>query len=76
MKNKNNYLYLKALLILPREINVNANIHQIKYHKFEVFPRKVLHFIHLDINYLLPNIDKLRYIAKNSNAAVIGISET
>ena len=79
MKNKNNYLYLKALLILPREINVNAvpaNIHQIKYHKFGVFPRKVLHFIHLDINYLLPNIDKLRYIAKNSNAAVIGISET
>ena len=44
--------------------------------KFEVFNWKELHFIHLNINSLLPKIDELRYIAKNSNAAVIGISET
>ena len=53
-----------------------VNWHQIKNHKFEVFTRKGLHFIHLNINGLLPKIDELRYIAKNSNAAVIGISET
>ena len=53
-----------------------VNWHQIKNHKFEVFTRKGLHFIHLNINDLLPKIDELRYIAKNSNAAVIGISET
>ena len=79
MKNKNNYLYLKMLLILPGDITLNpepANRHQIKDHKFEVFTRKGFHFIHLNINSLLPNIDELRYIAKNSNAAVIGISET
>ena len=79
MKNKNNYLYFKMLLILSGDINLNpgpANRHQIKDHKFEVFTRKGLHFIHLNINSLLPKIDELRYIAKNSNAAVIGISET
>ena len=67
------------LLILSGDINLNpgpANRHQIKDHKFEVFTRKGLHFIHLNINSLLPKIDELRYIAKNSNAAVIGISET
>ena len=79
MKNKNNDLYLRMLLILSGDINLNcgpANRHQIKDHKMEVFTRKGLHFIHLNINGLLPKIDELRYIAKNSNAAVIGISET
>ena len=79
MKNKNNYLYLKMLLILSGDINLNpgpANRHQIKNHKFEVFTRKGLHFIHLNINSLLPKIDDLQYITKKSNAAVISISET
>ena len=79
MKNKNNYLHLKMLLILSGDINLNTgpvNRHQIKDHKFEEFTRKWLHFIHLNINSLLPKLDELRYIAKNSNAAVIGISET
>ena len=73
MKNKDNYLYLKMLLILNPG---PANRYQIKDHKFEVFTRKRVHFIHLNINSPLPKIDKLRHIAKNSNAAVTGISET
>ena len=67
------------LLILSGDINLNpgpVNRHQIKYHKFEVFTRKGLHFIHLNINSLLTKIDESRYIAKNSSAAVIGITET
>ena len=32
--------------------------------------------MHLNINGLLNKIDKLRYIARSSNAAVIGITET
>ena len=35
-----------------------------------------LHFIHLNVNSLLPKIEELRNIAKLSNAAVIGISES
>ena len=78
MRNKN-HLYLEMLLILSGDINLNpgpVNMHQIKDRKFEVFTRKGLHFIHLNINSLLPKIDELQYIAKNSNAAVIGISES
>ena len=69
---------MKMLLILFGDINltpVPINLHQIKDRKFEVFTRKRLHFIHLNINSLLPKIDELHDIAKNSNAAVIGISE-
>ena len=32
--------------------------------------------IHLNINSLIPKIDELRLIAKNSNPAIIGISES
>ena len=35
-----------------------------------------LHFLHLNINSLLPKIDELRLIANKTNAAVIGISES
>ena len=34
------------------------------------------HFIHINVNSLLPKIDKLRNITKLSNAAFIGISES
>ena len=45
------------LLILSGDINLNprpANRHQIKDHNIEVFTRKGLHFIHRNINSLLP----------------------
>ena len=35
-----------------------------------------LHFLHLNINSFLPKIDELRHIARLTNAAVIGISES
>ena len=35
-----------------------------------------MHFIHLIINSLLPKTDEMRFIAKLSNATVIGLSET
>ena len=34
------------------------------------------HFIHINVNSLLPKIDKLINITKLSNAAFIGISES
>ena len=41
------------------------------------FKERGLHFIHLNINSILPKIDELRLIAKKkSNAAVIGLTET
>ena len=67
------------ILILSGGIKLNpgpVNRHQIKKEDFEVFNKKGLHFMHLNINSLLNKIDKLRYIASSSNAAVIGITET
>ena len=35
-----------------------------------------MHFIHLNMNSILPKIDEIRYIVKPTNATVIGLSET
>ena len=37
------------------------------------FKRRGMHFIHININSLLPKIDEVHYIAKMSSAAIIGI---
>ena len=66
-------------LLLSGDINLNlgsAARHQLNNPKFEAFNNKVLHLIHLNVNSLLPKIDELRNIAKSSNAAVMGITET
>ena len=44
--------------------------------KWDVFKARELHFIHININSILPKIEELRRIACLSNAAVIGISES
>ena len=35
-----------------------------------------MHFIHININSLLPKIDEVHYITNITNASIIGISET
>ena len=44
--------------------------------EWNVFKKRGMHFIHININSLLPKIDEVRYIANITNASVIGISET
>ena len=39
------------------------------------FNKKGLHFLHLNVNSLLPKIDEVKYIAKRTNATIIGNSE-
>ena len=66
-------------LLFSGNINLSPRLvirHQLKDPKFEAFNNKGLHLIHLNINSLLPKIDELCNIAKCSNAAVIGITET
>ena len=67
------------ILILSGDIELNSghvDRNQIKKKDFEVFNKKGLHFMHLNINDLLNKIGELRYIARSSNVAVIGITET
>ena len=40
------------------------------------FLKTGLHFIHLNINSLLPKIEELGFTAKSTTAAVIGICES
>ena len=43
---------------------------------WNIFQKRGMHFIHLNINSILPKIDEIRYIVKLTNATVIGLSET
>ena len=66
------------LLLLPSgNISLTpAAIHQGTlqcWNEWNVFKNRGLHFIHLNINSLLPKIEELHFIAKSTNAAVIGI---
>ena len=79
MKNKYNRLYLRMVLILSGDIELNPGSverNQIKNENFEVFDNEGLHFMHLNINGLLNKLDELRYTARSPNTAVIGITET
>ena len=44
--------------------------------KFSFFNKRGLHIIHLNVRSLLPKIDEVRLIAKQSNAACMCLSET
>ena len=67
------------ILILSGDISLNPgpdyNQHPSNLKEWGKFKMKGLHLLHLNANSNLP-IDELRYIAKLSNAAVVGISET
>ena len=43
---------------------------------WNIFQKRRMHFIHLNINSLLSKTDEISYIAKLTNATVIGLSET
>ena len=70
--------FLKLLLILSGnvELNPGPNHNIADSNQWDVFSKRGLHLLHLNINSLLPKIDELRSIAKQCNAAVIGISES
>ena len=52
------------------------NHHLPNLKEWDIFKIKGLHHLHLNVNSLLPKIDELRYIAKLSNTAVMGITES
>ena len=88
---KNNDSFFKHLLLLSGDIEVNPgpvrfppnaqksmpkerNMNGLE--KFEMFNNRGLHFIHVNINSLLPKIEEIRYIARSVNLSIIGFSET
>ena len=80
LQYRNSNSYFNLLLLLSGDISLNPgpphNNQLQPQSEWSVFNSRGLHFIHLNINSLLPKIDELRNIAKLSNAAVIGIGES
>ena len=76
----NSNSYYRLLLLLSGDISLNPghfhNLQPLNHDKWNIFKHRGLHFLHLNINSLLPKIDELRHIARLTNAAVIGISES
>ena len=66
------------MLMLSGDISLNQEPMQTDHLKADLktFRNRGLHFIHLNINSLLPKIDELREIVNLSNPMIIGITET
>ena len=58
----------------------NIKIPELKFPEndleWKVFKNKVFHFVHLNINIILPKIEQLRSLLIYSNISVLGIIET
>ena len=75
MNYKDHIKFFRLILLLSGDINLNPDPTQIS-ENWSVFKIRGLHFVHLNINSLPSKIEELRQIAKNTNSAVIGLSET
>ena len=80
LKYKNLNSFSQLLLLLSGDIRLNPGpVYQGSLqcsNEWNVFKNRGLHFIHLNINSLLPKIEELCFIAKSTNAAVIGICQS
>ena len=76
----NSNSYHRLLLLLSGDISLNPgpfhNLQPLDQNEWNIFKHRGLHFLHLNINSLLPKIDELRHIARLTNAAAIGIPES
>ena len=77
-RNLNSHFDL--LILLSGDISINPghnHPHKLQcLNEWNLFKSRGLHFIHLNINSLLPKIEELWIVAKSVNAAIIGISES
>ena len=77
---RNSNSYYRLLLLLSGDISLNTgpfhNLQLINQNEWNIFKHRGLHFLHLTINTLLLKIDEFRHIARLTNTAVIGISES
>ena len=72
--------FFQLLILLSGGISLNPGPnyqHKLQcLNEWYIFKSRGLHFIHLSINSLLLKIEELRVVAKSTNSAIIGISES
>ena len=77
-KDRNNFY--QFLLLLSGDISLNPEPVQISLavtvNIWERLNKKGLHFLHININSLLPKIDELKCIANKTKATIMGIAES
>ena len=56
--------------------HLGSNDENLDTEKWTNFKKKGIHFIHININSLLPKIDEIRHMTKITNAAIVSIGET
>ena len=80
LKYKDYNSFYQFLLLLLGDVSLNPGPVQISLagnvNIWEPFSKKGLHFLHININSLLPKIDELKRIANKTKAAIIGITES
>ena len=80
LKRMYNKSFLRILLILSGDISLNPgpvyNNQSLHSNEWNVFRSKGIHLIHLNVNSLLPKVDKIRYLAERTKVAVIEITES
>ena len=76
---KNQAKHFTLILLLSGDISLNPgppHNSQTDGLSWNVFDKKGLHFLHINVNSLLPKIQEIRFIVKKSKPIVIGITET
>ena len=80
LKYRNYNRFYHFLLLLSGDVSLNPGPVQISpsvnVNIWEPFNKTGLHFLHININSLLPKIDELKCIANKTKAAIIGITES
>ena len=78
LKYRNSNSYYRLLLLADISLNPGLfhKLQPLDYDEWNIFKYRRLHFLHLNINSLLPKKNELRQIAKLTSAAIIGISES
>ena len=60
----------------PNEPEQEISFSQDNDISYDCFKHRGLHFLHININSLLPKVEEVGIIAQKTNAAILGISES
>ena len=75
LKYKDYNSFYQSLMLLLGDVSLNPGLVQISpavnVNIWEPFNKKGLHFLHVNINSLLPKIDELKCIANKTKAAMV-----
>ena len=75
LKYKDYNSFYQSLMLLLGDVSLNPGLVQISpavnVNIWELFNKKGLHFLHVNINSLLPKIDELKCIANKTKAAMV-----